>query len=126
MTILVVSAVVGVAIGVLAGALGVGGGFLTVPYLVLAVGVEQHAAQGTSLAVVLPAAILGSITLHRRGVAGGKAGLLIGSLGAVGSIAGARLALALPAHALRLAFAVLLVLLGLRMVRAAWRARPGD
>jgi uncharacterized membrane protein YfcA len=125
-TVLLVSVLVGVAIGVLAGSLGVGGGFLTVPYLVLAIGVEQHAAQGTSLLVVLPAAILGSITLQRRGVAGGGAGLLIGLLGALGSVAGARLALALPAHALRYAFAGLLVLLGVRMVRAAWRSRTAD
>jgi uncharacterized membrane protein YfcA len=125
-TVLLVSVLVGVAIGVLAGSLGVGGGFLTVPYLVLAIGVEQHAAQGTSLLVVLPAAILGSITLQRRGVAGGAAGLLIGLLGALGSVAGARLALALPAQALRYAFAGLLVLLGVRMVRAAWRSRAAD
>jgi uncharacterized membrane protein YfcA len=116
MTLFVVSIAFGVGVGVLSGALGVGGGFLIVPYLVLVAGVEQHTAQGTSLVVVLPTAVVATIALHFRGLAEIRLGLLIGVLGAAGSFAGSRLALALPAHTLKIIFAVLLAGVAIRML----------
>src|SRR4029453_5862508 len=61
---------VGAAAGVLAGLLGVGGGILLVPFLVLAVGMTQHEAEATSLLVILPTAVAASIALRRRSVGG--------------------------------------------------------
>src|SRR6185437_6180202 len=58
----------GVLTGVASGLLGVGGGTLMVPFLTLAAGFSQHAAEATSLLVVLPTAIAGSLALRRRGV----------------------------------------------------------
>jgi uncharacterized membrane protein YfcA len=116
MTLFVVSIAFGVGVGVLSGALGVGGGFLIVPYLVLVAGIEQHTAQGTSLVVVLPTAVVATIALHFRGLAEIRLGLLIGVLGAAGSFAGSRLALALPAHTLKIIFAVLLAGVAIRML----------
>ena len=46
--------VIGVIGGTLSGLTGLGGGFIMVPLLVYAYGMSQHAAQGTSLAVLLP------------------------------------------------------------------------
>ena len=54
--------------GVAAGLLGVGGGILIVPFLTLALGLSQHAAEATSLVVVLPTAVVASLELRRRGV----------------------------------------------------------
>jgi uncharacterized protein len=108
---------VGAASGVLAGLLGVGGGILLVPVLVLAVGMSQHSAEATSLLVVLPTAIVASLTLHRRGVGDLPAALRIGAVGALGAIVGALLALWLPGDALRALFAVFLALVGARLVR---------
>jgi len=110
---------VGAAAGVLAGLLGVGGGMLLVPFLVLAVGMTQHEAEATSLLVILPTALAASIALRRRGVGDLPAALLIGLVGAVGAVAGALLALSLPADVLRTVFAVLLAIAGLRLVRDA-------
>ena len=110
---------VGAAAGVLAGLLGVGGGILLVPFLVLAVGMTQHEAEATSLLVILPTALAASIALRRRGVGDLPAALLIGLVGAVGAVAGALLALSLPADVLRTVFAVLLAIAGLRLVRDA-------
>jgi uncharacterized membrane protein YfcA len=110
---------VGAAAGVLAGLLGVGGGILLVPFLVLAVGMTQHEAEATSLLVILPTALAASIALRRRGVGDLPVALLIGLVGAVGAVAGALLALSLPADALRTVFAVLLAIAGLRLVRDA-------
>ena len=115
-----------VAFGVIAGAgaglLGIGGGSLMVPFLVLAVGLSQHEAQATSLLAVLPTAIVATAILLRRGVGDLRFSLAVGSLGALGAIVGSALALALPEEALRVAFAVFLAIIGARMARDGRRA----
>jgi uncharacterized membrane protein YfcA len=100
-----------------AGLLGVGGGIMMVPFLTLVAGVSQHAAQATSLLVVLPTAIVASITLQRKGVGDLSLALRFGAIGAVGGIAGALLALALPGGLLRIVFALFLAGVAVRLVR---------
>ena len=100
-----------------AGLLGVGGGIMMVPFLTLVAGVSQHAAQASSLLVVLPTAIVASVTLHRKGVGDLPLALRFGALGAVGGILGALLALALPGHTLRIIFALFLAGVAVRLVR---------
>ena len=112
----------GVAAGVAAGLLGVGGGTLMVPFLTLAVGLSQHAAEATSLVVILPTAIVASLELRRRGVGDLPVALRFGVAGAGGAVGGALLALALPGSALRVVFAVFLCLVGLRIVVDGVRA----
>jgi uncharacterized membrane protein YfcA len=107
----------GLVTGGAAGLLGVGGGIMIVPFLTLVAGVSQHAAQATSLLVVLPTAIVASVTLHRKGVGDLALALRLGAIGAVGGIAGALLALALPGHALRIVFALFLAGVSVRLVR---------
>ncbi len=111
----------GVLAGVASGLLGVGGGTLLVPFLTLAVGLSQHAAEATSLLVILPTAIAGTLALRRRGV--GNAGLAVrfGIVGSVGAVLGALLALALPAATLRLVFAVFVAFVGIRLLRDGLR-----
>ena len=103
-----------VAVGVLsgfgAGLLGVGGGAITVPFLVLAADMPQHAAEATSLLVVVPTATMASVVLRRRGVGDLGVALRIGACGAIGAVAGALL---------RTVFAVFLAAVGIRMIRDA-------
>ena len=119
----VVLAAFGVITGGAAGLLGVGGGTLMVPFLTLAVGMSQHAAEATSLLVVLPTAIVASLVLQRRGVGDLGVGLRIGLLGAGGGVLGALLALMLPGHVLRIVFACFLALVAVRLIRDALVAR---
>ena len=112
---------VGAASGMLAGLLGVGGGVLLVPFLVLAVGMSQHEAEATSLLVVLPTAVVASLTLWRRGVGDLPDALAMGVVGAAGAAAGALVALSLPGAALRTVFAVFVGLVGVRLVRDGLR-----
>lgn len=107
----------GVVTGVAAGVLGVGGGILMVPFLTLVAGMPQHAAEATSLLVVLPTAVVASLVLRRRGIGELGVALRFGVVGAAGAAAGALLALALPGHLLRIVFAVFLALVGVRLVR---------
>jgi uncharacterized protein len=107
---------VGAVAGILAGLLGVGGGVLLVPFLVLAVGMSQHEAEATSLLVILPTAAAASVALRRRQIGDLPLGLSLGVVGAAGAVVGALLALALPADTLRVIFAVLVAVVGLRLV----------
>jgi uncharacterized membrane protein YfcA len=105
--------------GAAAGLLGVGGGIMMVPFLTLVASLPQHAAEATSLLVVLPTAIVASIVLHRRGVGDLWLAVRFGALGAAGGVLGALLALALPAHALRILFALFLGAVAIRLIRDA-------
>jgi uncharacterized protein len=111
----------GVLTGVASGLLGVGGGVLMVPFLTLAVGLSQHAAEATSLLVVLPTAIVGSLVLRRRGVGDLGTAVRFGLTGSLGGAGGAALALSLQGHTLRVVFAAFLGLVGLKLVRDALR-----
>jgi uncharacterized protein len=113
----------GAAAGVLAGLLGVGGGILLVPFLVLVVGMTQHEAEATSLLVILPTAIAASVALRRRNVGDLPTALAVGLVGAVGAVAGVLLALALDADVLRLVFAALLAFVGVRLIGDARAVR---
>jgi uncharacterized membrane protein YfcA len=121
--VIVVLIVFGVFTGSVSGLLGVGGGVVMVPFLVLVVGVPEHAANATSLLVILPTALVGSALLRRRGIGDLRVAAQLGVVGALGSVAGVALALALPAPTLRTLFAVLLALVGLRIARDAFAAR---
>ena len=114
----------GLLVGVASGLLGVGGGTLVVPFLTLVVGLSQHSAEATSLLVILPTAVAGSLVLRRRGVGDLGLALRVGVLGAIGSVLGALLALTLPGSTLRLVFAVFVGLVGLRLARDGLRREP--
>jgi uncharacterized protein len=103
--------------GAAAGLLGVGGGIMIVPFLTLVVGVSQHQAEATSLLVIFPTAIVATLALRRKGIGDAGLALRFGALGAVGGIVGALVALALPAHVLRLVFALFLAAVAVRLLR---------
>ena len=109
-------AAIGVVAGAMAGLLGVGGGVVLVPALVLFLGFDQHVAQGTSLVVIVPAALAGSTVNVRRGRfrLADAALLVAGGLG--GAAIGSALALGLDDGPLRRLFAVLLIGLGVQQL----------
>jgi uncharacterized membrane protein YfcA len=123
-TLYVALAAFGVVAGVASGLLGVGGGTLIVPFLTLAVGLTQHGAEATSLLVILPTAIVGSLTLRRKGVGNLGLALRFGLVGALGAFAGAKLALALPASDLKIIFSVFVGVVGLKLAYDGWRSAP--
>jgi uncharacterized protein len=90
---------VGVAVGVLSSLLGLGGGVLLVPVLALGFGLDQHTAEGTSLAVIAPTALAGALAHQRRGYTDWALGSWLGATGLVGGSLGASVALGLVARA---------------------------
>jgi uncharacterized membrane protein YfcA len=114
----VIALLVGAVAGVLSGLLGIGGGAVMVPAMTLLMGLSQHLAQGTSLLVIIPTAISGSITHFRMGNIRLKTAGWLAAGGVVGAVAGAFLALASPDAILRLLFGCYLAFTGLRMLQA--------
>lgn len=107
--------------GAMAAALGLGGGVIFVPSLVVLFGFEQHIAQGTSLAVIFPTAIVATVAHARMDNVRWRLSIPIGLAGIIGAVAGAQLALQLDADLLRRMFGVFLMLLAARMAWRAWR-----
>jgi hypothetical protein len=107
---------IGLAAGVVAGLLGVGGGVLFVPGLVIFLGLNQHHAEATSLLAIVPVAIVGTYRQDRYGNVVRRDALLLGLLSLAGAAAGVALANALSGAVLRDAFAVLMVVVAAQLV----------
>jgi len=109
----------GAVAGFLSGMMGVGGGSIMVPALVLAVGLTQHAAQGSSLLAMVPAGSVGAFTHWRLGnvVTRLLLGLILGII--LGTYLGGTLAHLLSEAALRVIFAVVLIGMGIRDISSS-------
>lgn len=116
---------IGLSAGMLAGLFGIGGGLVIVPAAVLLAGFDQHVAQGTSLLVIIPSAILGSYTHHRNGryALRDAAGLAVG--GVLGALLGSVTALSLEEGLLRRLFALLILAVAARMLLSLRDSTPG-
>ena len=120
--------VLGVCAGLVSGTLGLGGGVVFVPALVILWSFEQKSAQGTALAVMVPMTLLGalrywknpeidmSLTIVLLIVLGALAGVLVGT----------ELASRLPNHVLRKVFAIFLVIVAVRMFIGSSRPKQPD
>jgi len=113
---------IGVLAGMIAGMLGVGGGVLFVPALVLLLGLSQHEAEATSLLAIIPVALVGTYRQDRYGNVMRRDALLLGIFSVAGAAAGVALANALSGAALRDAFAVFMIVVALQLVRRTLRA----
>jgi uncharacterized membrane protein YfcA len=118
-TTILAALALGVLAGVLAGLFGVGGGILFVPVL-LALGLGQIEAQGTSLLAILPTVVAGTWNQRRYGNLRPRSALILGLASIAGVEVGARLATELPETTLRRLFALLLVAVAAQLV---WRTR---
>ncbi len=99
---------VGLAAGIISGALGVGSGIVFVPLLVMIFALAQKSAQGTALAVMVPMALLGAFRYwHNPDIEINMSIVAVLTVGAlVGALIGTELAVRIEAHWLRKAFAV--------------------
>jgi uncharacterized membrane protein YfcA len=108
---------VGLLAGMVSGLIGVGGGIVIVPALVLLMGFTQHEAQGTSLAMMIPPiGILAVLEYHRNGHIRWEvvAWLCVGFI--VGALLGSKLAIWMPKEILKKVYGGLLVLIAARLI----------
>ena len=130
---LIAAVITGVVTGLVSGVMGVGGGIVMVPAMVILMGIEQVVAQGISLAVIVPTALSGTIQHYRLGNVDVRRSLTIGIGGVFGGFGGAQVAQWLPGPVLRAIFAVFVLYSSQRMLGVqTWvterlgKSRPGD
>ena len=108
---------IGVLAGVLSGLVGVGGGIIMVPLLVMFFGFNQHQAQGTSLAVLaVPVTAVAVFNYYKEGQINVKYAAIIAVFFVVGSIFGSKFALTLDQKLLKKIFAVVLLVIAGKML----------
>ncbi|MGH2740494.1 MAG: sulfite exporter TauE/SafE family protein [Actinomycetota bacterium] len=115
---------VGLVSGFMAGWFGVGGGVITVPALVLLFSIPDVVAKGTSLAVIIPTAVVGTVSNLARGNADLRVGATLGVAGALSAFFGARLSLTLQPDLSSFLFALLLLAVAARMLLTSDKGRP--
>jgi hypothetical protein len=113
---------IGLAGGVIAGLMGVGGGVLFVPGLVILVSLTQRQAEATSLLAIVPVALAGAISHDRHGNVRRREGALVGLFALAGAGIGVVIANTLSGAALRTAFAALLLIVAGKLVYDSLRA----
>lgn len=106
----------GLASGMLAALLGIGGGIIMVPALVLLAGADADTARGTSLLVVIGTALTATIPLTRAGFVDVRAALVVGLLGVPAGLLGGLLGQRMHGDTALMAFAGLLVYSGVRVL----------
>ena len=121
---MILAALIGVVAGLAAGLLGIGGGALFVPALVLFLDLPLIDAEATSLLAIIPVALVGATRQHRYGNVRVGDGLLVGALAIPGAAVGVVLVNALPQRAIEVAFACLLLWVAAQLVRTAGPVSP--
>ena len=109
--------IVGLAAGVLSGMVGVGGGIIIVPALVIFLGFSQHQAQGTSLGLLLlPVGILAVMNYYNKGYIDIKVVAIMSIAFVLGGWLGSKLSLSLPQDTVKKIFAIVLFYTAFRMM----------
>ena len=109
-------AAVGASAGLLSGLFGVGGGILMVPAMVLLIGFGQHRAQATSLAAIVPIAMVGALVFGQAGSVDLAAAAVLAGGSLLGVQAGARLMHRLSDQRLTWIFGTFLIVVALAML----------
>lgn len=115
--VILILLLIGLAAGMLGGLVGIGGGIVIVPALIFLMGYSPKMAQGTSLGILLlPVGILAVWQFWKQGYVDTKAVGLVALGFVVGGYFGSKLALSLPQETLKKVFAMLLILIAVKML----------
>ena len=119
----VAAALLGFAGGAVGGLLGVGGGILFVPALVIFLDEPQIRAEATSLLAIIPVAVVGAWRQNRFGNVRVRDGLVLAALSPLGVLVGVELSNAVSERALELGFAALMLFVASQFLRRGLRPR---
>lgn len=113
---------IGLIAGALSGFVGIGGGVVMVPALIYVMGMSQHAAQGTSLLLMLPPiGILAVMNYWRAGEINWQYGIIIAVAFVVGGYFGSKLALRLSPAVVKIIFGILMLYISVRMIYSGYK-----
>ncbi len=114
---LIIVALIGIAAGMLSGLLGLGGAIIIIPALVMFLGYSQQTAQGTALVMmVLPVGALAAYQYYKDGFVEMKPALVMAVFFFIGGYFGAKYATHIPQALLKKLFAVMLIILAIKML----------
>ncbi|WGK64169.1 sulfite exporter TauE/SafE family protein [Croceiramulus getboli] len=117
LTLILSLIVIGLLAGILSGILGVGGGVIMVPLMILFLGFSQHEAQGTSLAVLaVPVTFLAAYNYYGSGYVNWKYALLIALFFIIGGYLGSKWAITIDQKTLRKIFGAVLAIIAVKMI----------
>jgi uncharacterized membrane protein YfcA len=107
----------GVVAGIFSGLIGIGGGIIIVPALVLLFGLSQHTAQGTTLALMVPPiGLLAAMAYYKQGFVDLKIAAFICLGFFIGGLLGAKFAIGIPEMILKKIFGIVLLAVSIRMI----------
>ncbi|TRZ69855.1 MAG: sulfite exporter TauE/SafE family protein [Bacteroidetes bacterium] len=117
LTTIIILVIIGLMAGVFGGMFGVGGAIIMVPALVYFLGVDQHTAQGTSIAIMLPPiGLFAAYNYYKEGQVNIWYAVIIAVAFMVGGYFGSKIAITLPENLMKKIFGILLILVALRMI----------
>ena len=115
-TTLILLLCIGLLAGVLSGLIGIGGGIIMIPLLLL-LGLSQHQAQGTSLAVLaVPVTALAAYNYYKEGYVDWKYAALIAIFFVIGGYIGSKFALQIDEKVLKKIFGFVLLLVAGKLI----------
>ena len=113
---LLILLLIGLLSGAVGGILGLSGGVILIPSLIYFVGLSQHEAIGTSLAVMLPPiGLFAAFNYYKAGQVNIKYALILAVAFMIGSYFTSRIAINLPENTIRKMFSILLMIIALKM-----------
>src|SRR5687767_12053804 len=116
MGIIVLLIVIGILAGILSGLIGIGGGIIVIPALVILLGFSQQTAQGTTLAMMVPPiGLLAAWAYYKEGFVDVRAAAVICAGFILGSFFGAKYATGIPQDTLRKIFSIILIGVAIKM-----------
>ena len=117
MTTIISLIIIGLLAGILSGLVGVGGGIVMVPLLVLFLGFSQHQAQGTSLAVLaIPVTVLAAFNYYNEGHVNWKYAIIMAVFFVVGSYFSSKFAISLDQKMLKKIFSIFIIAVAVKML----------
>lgn len=109
--------IIGIVAGVLSGLFGIGGGIVIVPALVMLFGLSQQTAQGTTLALLsIPVSLVAAMNYTKAGMVDWKAAVILALGFIVGGYFGSKLAVGIDGALMKKMFAVLMIVMALKML----------
>jgi uncharacterized membrane protein YfcA len=109
--------ILGIIAGYFSGLVGIGGGVIIVPALVLLFGFNEHTAQGTTLALLIPPiGILAVVSYFQKGYVDIKTAIIIALGFFIGGYIGGKMAVGLPEAILKKVFGITIIAIGVKML----------
>ncbi len=116
-TTIIILIVIGLLAGILSGIVGIGGGLIMIPMMILFLGLSQHQAQGTSLAVMLPPiGILAAMNYFKSGYVKWEYAVVIALTFVIGGYFGSKMSLSLNPTTVRKVFGVVMFFAAIKLI----------